>query len=168
MHRRKFVLLSVLCIYSWSLTTPMPSSAQKDPARLISEFSPFLVKVTAFDGEGDKIGEGHGFLFGSQGDLVTGYRLLAGAVRSEFRSPGGSLYRIKSILSADAERDLVRLNTTAKGRSYFNPGKTASPQTGDTVMIAADALSGQGGITFRTVSGERTLPGFGRPGLRRR
>jgi len=120
-----------------ALAIPARAIAQNDDADVPRAARRAVVGVLTYDGEGNVLGRGVGFVVNAQGHLVTDFHLLRGAARAEVKTFDGKALPIKAVPAEDREVGLVRisLDTPQPFTSAPLPFNERSPRPTETVWV---------------------------------
>lgn len=72
-----------------------------------------VVKLESYDGEGQAIGLGTGFVVNSNGLIVTNYHVIRDAYQMKVTSAGGDVYSVDGVVDFDPNKDFAILKVTA-------------------------------------------------------
>lgn len=117
-----------------------------------------VLSVVAVDGKGEALREGHGFLFGEDGDLLTSRALLRGAGGARVRTGDGRDLSVRGVISEDREGGLVRLLLDGAGGAPPLRHAPELPEVGERVAVLCGASEPWPGVRMGTVSAVRHVP----------
>jgi hypothetical protein len=86
-----------------------PVLAAADLAELIRQVEPAVGLVRTYDANGEPTGLGSGFFIGADGEFVTNRHVVAGSYAAVVEMADGARYKVKKILAAHPQVDLVKL-----------------------------------------------------------
>lgn len=97
-----------LVIIAALLALSAPVSAN-DIAALTAQVEPAVGLVRTYDLKGEPTGLGSGFFISSDGEFVTNRHVIAGAYTAVVEMASGKRYKVKKVLTAHPQIDLVKL-----------------------------------------------------------
>jgi S1-C subfamily serine protease len=88
---------------------PPPLPAKLTTAEIADRAAPFVVVVESFGEDGEKPGQGSGYIHGQGGPVITNYHVIRGASRLVVRTHTGTEISTEALLGYDAKADLAAL-----------------------------------------------------------
>jgi len=139
------------------------SLGQEDVPALIKRVEPSTVVITIYDREGRGKGQGTGFFISQEGDVITNFHVIQGAVRAEVRTSDGKTYPVSRVLDDDRTGDLIRISTNTLGNlTPALPVTSSLPDVGTHVIVIGTPLGLDKTVSDGIVSAVREVPGFGK------
>lgn len=129
------------------------ASAEFPPA-LVKRVQAATVMVYVCNPAGNVVRQGSGFLFRSEGHLLTNYHVLGEAAMARVRTPDGRDFNVKATVAESQSDDLIEaiVDIPTGTVPHLMPAATL-PRRGDPVMIIGSPLGvskavSQGNVTF--------------------
>jgi tetratricopeptide (TPR) repeat protein len=130
---------------------------------MIKRLEPSIVVLLTYSREGKFVGQGSGFVFNQEGDVITNFHVLKGAARAEVRMSDGSVYPVNMIVAADEEGDLIRVSTNIPQNLVRPlPIHTSFPEVGERIVVMGTPLGLEKTVSDGIVSAVRDIPEFGK------
>jgi 2-alkenal reductase len=145
----------------------VPLSAPADLVELYQRVSPGVVAIQAYTAEGTS--RGSGFVFDSDGHIVTNQHVLVGADEVEVDFPSGAK-AWATIVGSDSNADLavLQVDISAEELAPLTLGDSSTVKVGQTVVAIGNPFGLAGTMTVGIVSGlgrtldsDRAAPGGG-------
>jgi tetratricopeptide (TPR) repeat protein len=151
------VILLLICL-SWTIC-----SGEEGLPSMIKRVEPSIVVLLTYNREGKFVGQGSGFFFNREGDVITNFHVLKGAARAEVRMSDGSVYPVNMIVAADEEGDLIRVSTKIP-QNLVRPLTihTSFPEVGERIIVMGTPLGLEKTVSDGIVSAIRDIPEFGK------
>jgi S1-C subfamily serine protease len=138
---------------------PAPEAPVKLTTSQIAESAtPSVVVIESIDENGSKSGHGSGYVFASDGTVVTNYHVVRGATRLNVRLTSGATLPAESVLAYDVDHDIAVLKTS--GASSLSPlatQDTGQPKVGDKVVAIGAPLGLESTVSEGIVSAMREV-----------
>ena len=123
---------------------------------------PATVLVVTYNEKGQPLSQGSGFFVSENGEVITNYHVMDGALTAGIKTSDGSIYKITHILSLDVAADLIKmLADTGNNKVPFLSINNAAPEVGDKVVIIGNPKGLENTVSDGIVSAVRDVPGFG-------
>ncbi len=150
---------------SSSSTTQSTLTSQNSPlsiADIYKQDAPSVVQITVTTGGSNSgffgqsqgsTAQGSGFVYDTQGDIVTDQHVVSGAQSMSVRFPNGATYKAK-LVGSDASSDLAVIRVSAPA-SLLHPlalADSSTVQVGDGVVAIGSPFGLQGTVTQGIVS----------------
>src|SRR5205085_8501915 len=84
-----------------------PPPQKLTTAEIAGKATPSVVVVESFNEDGEKAGQGSGYVFSGDGIIITNYHVVRGAKTLNVRIPGSEPYRVDSVLGYAIEHDVA-------------------------------------------------------------
>jgi len=124
--------------------SPLPKPPEKlTTAEIANRATPFVVVVENFNGDGQKTGQGSGYLYSSDGIVITNYHVVRGASSIVVKTHSGSEYRTDALLGYDIAADVAAL----KLQSFQGGESQQSQSAGTAAQRLVDQLAESAGRT---------------------
>ena len=161
MKKWYWILFGFASLFSMA---PFSSGMEQEglPA-LVKRVEPSIVAIITYNQEGKILGQGSGFFVNPEGDVVTNYHVLHGAVRAEVRTTEGKEYPVKFVLAEDKEGDLIRVSVDLpKETVHPLPVMRALPEVGERIIVVGTPLGLEKTVSDGIISAIREVPKMGR------
>jgi len=151
------LVLFVMC-FSWTIC-----SGEEGLPAMIRRVEPSIVVLLTYNREGQFVGQGSGFFFNQEGEVITNFHVLKGAARAEVRLSDGSVYPVDKVIAEDEEGDLIRVSTNIP-QSLVRPlpVHTSFPEVGERIIVMGTPLGLEKTVSDGIVSAIRDIPEFGK------
>ena len=157
-HQQFLIPWSVLFLFIEAFC----SSAQENLPAIVKRIEPSAVIILTYDKEGKALGQGSGFFYSKDGDVITNRHVLLGASRAEVKTAEGKVYPVTQIVAEDKEGDLIRASVDIPRKAVRSLSVSDSlPETGEKVIVIGSPLGLERTVTDGIVSAVREIPGFG-------
>jgi tetratricopeptide (TPR) repeat protein len=139
-----------------------PAVGQENLPVLIKKVEPSIVVILTYNKEGKNLGQGSGFFFNKEGDVITNSHVLQEASRAVIRTTDGKEYPVKKVLVEDKEGDLIRISIDISGEAVRPLPVTARlPDVGERIIVIGTPLGLDKTVSDGIVSAVREIPAFG-------
>lgn len=152
---------------TFSSQSPSVSASQERLVEIYQTVNPGVVSVIAYDSQGLALGSG--FVYDTQGHIITNYHVINGSNDFEVDFPSG--LKAKATLTAsDADSDLavLKVDVPASQLHPLSLGDSAKVQVGQTVIAIGEPFGLSGTMTAgiisskgRTMASEHQAPSGG-------
>jgi len=151
------LVLFVMC-FSWTIC-----SGEEGLPAMIRRVEPSIVVLLTYNREGKFVGQGSGFFFNQEGEVITNFHVLKGAARAEVRLSDGSVYPVDRVIAEDEEGDLIRVSTNIPQNLVRPlPVHTSFPEVGERIIVMGTPLGLEKTVSDGIVSAIRDIPEFGK------
>jgi tetratricopeptide (TPR) repeat protein len=151
------VILLLICL-PWTIC-----SGEEGLPSMIKRVEPSIVVLLTYNREGKFVGQGSGFFFNREGDVITNFHVLKGAARAEVRMSDGSVYPVDRVIAEDEEGDLIRVSTNIPQNLVRPlPIHTSFPEVGERIIVMGTPLGLDKTVSDGIVSAIRDIPEFGK------
>ena len=156
-YLRSICLMGSLLVL-FAIGTPISSHAHADEngkeastdvSKIVKKVSPAVVKITSFDGWGQSIGFGSGFIVDSDGVIVTNYHVVERAERVEVITKAGKTHQVSGVIAYDKKRDFAILKIQASRLPVIDMGDANKLEVGQEVV----AIGHPRGLEFSVSAG---------------
>jgi len=135
---------------------PSPiAPAKLTTAQIADRATPSVVIVENFNENGGKAGQGSGYVFSSDGIVITNYHVIRGAKSLDVRMPGQEPYRVNSVLGYEIDHDVAALQLTGSSLPALSTETIAEPKVGDRVVAIGAPLGLESTVSEGIVSALR-------------
>jgi len=147
----------MLCL-TWTLC-----SGEEGLPSMIKRLEPSIVVLLTYSADGKFVGQGSGFVFNQEGDVITNFHVLKGAARAEVRMSDGSVYPVNRVIAEDEEGDLIRVSTNIP-QNLVRPLAihTSFPEVGERIIVMGTPLGLEKTVSDGIISAIRDIPEFGK------
>src|SRR5712692_11453679 len=101
-----------------------PAFAQGRYSEIGKRVSPAVVKLESYDGQGQLMGMGTGFLVNPSGLIVTNYHVIREAYQMKVTAVGGDVYGVDGVVVFDPDKDFAIRKVTAFGLPVVELGNS--------------------------------------------
>lgn len=152
---RSFLSLSLLCALLMAACSLM--SCKKSPAQVLEDTEAASFTIYTYDEFGGPMGSGSGFFLSEEGQGLTNFHVLDGAVKAFVKMPDSTVYEVASVLRASQQKDLCLFTVkNPEGRAFpFLPLADAPPQKGEKVYNVGSPLGLENSVSEGIVSSLR-------------
>jgi tetratricopeptide (TPR) repeat protein len=163
---KKLNILLGLVILLWICLPWTPwtiCSGEEGLPSMIKRLEPSIVVLLTYNREGNVVGQGSGFVFDQEGDVITNFHVLKGAARAEVRMSDGSVYPVDRVIAEDEEGDLIRVSTKIP-QNLARPLRIRAsfPEIGERIVVMGTPLGLEKTVSDGIVSAIRDIPEFGK------
>src|ERR1035441_2989960 len=135
---------------------PSPiAPAKLTTAQIADRATPSVVVVENFNEDGQKAGQGSGYVFLGDGVIITNYHVIRGAKALTVRVPGKEPYHVDSILGYEIEHDLAALQLMGSSLPALLTETVEEPKVGDRVVAIGAPLGLESTVSEGIVSALR-------------
>src|ERR1035437_5663386 len=135
---------------------PSPAAPVKlSTAQIAERATPSVVIVENFNADGEKAGQGSGYVFSSDGIIITNYHVIRAEQSLAVRIPGQEPYRVDSVLGYEIEHDLAALQLTGSSLPALLTETVEEPKVGDRVVAIGAPLGLESTVSEGIVSALR-------------
>jgi Flp pilus assembly protein TadD len=147
---------SILLIILLILVILLPAFSFADTDRIFKENSKAVVEVFAYDGKGNTISQGSGFIVRADGAVVTNYHVI-GMARDIKVKVGNKVLDVEGLIFTDEKNDLVILKSKAKDMPVVKLGVIGKANIGEHVYVIGYPLGLENTISVGLLSGVRKI-----------
>jgi hypothetical protein len=135
---------------------PSPiAPAKLTTAQIADRATPSVVVVENFNKDGEKAGQGSGYVFSGDGIIITNYHVVRGAKSLTVRIPGQEPYRVDSVLGYEIDHDVAALQLTGSSLPALLTETVEEPKVGDRVVAIGAPLGLESTVSEGIVSALR-------------
>jgi tetratricopeptide (TPR) repeat protein len=154
----KATLILFVTFFSWTIC-----SGQEGLPAMIKRLEPSIVVLLTYNREGKFVGQGSGFFFNQEGDVITNFHVLKGAARAEARMSDGSVYPVDRVIAEDEEGDLIRVSINIPHHLVRPlPIRSSFAEVGEHIVVMGTPLGLEKTVSDGIVSAIRDVPEFGK------
>jgi hypothetical protein len=132
-----------------------PPPQKLTTAQIADRATPSVVIVENFNEDGEKSGQGSGYVFSSDGIVITNYHVIRGAKSLSVRIPGQEPYRIDSVVGYEIDHDVAALQLTGSSLPALLTETVEEPNVGDRVVAIGAPLGLESTVSEGIVSALR-------------
>lgn len=132
-----------------------PPPAKLSTAQMADRATPSVVIVENFNENGEKTGQGSGYVFSRDGIIITNYHVIRGAKSLTVRIPGQEPYRVDSVLSYEIDHDVAALQVSGSSLPALSTETIEEPKVGDRVVAIGAPLGLENTVSEGIVSALR-------------
>ena len=126
-------------------------------AEIAARATPSVVIVENFNEDGEKAGQGSGYVFSGDGVIITNYHVIRGAKSLTVRVPGQEPYRVDSVLGYEIDHDVAALQLTGSSLPALLTETMEEPRVGDRVVAIGAPLGLESTVSEGIVSAVRSV-----------
>ena len=126
-------------------------------AEIAARATPSVVIVENFNEDGEKAGQGSGYVFSGDGVIITNYHVIRGAKSLTVRVPGQEPYRVDSVLGYEIDHDVAALQLTGSSLPALLTETMEEPKVGDRVVAIGAPLGLESTVSEGIVSALRSV-----------
>jgi hypothetical protein len=135
---------------------PSPiAPARLTTAQIAARATPSVVIVENFNEDGERAGQGSGYVFSSDGIVITNYHVIRGAKSLNVTMPGQEPYRVNSVLGYEIDHDVAALQLTGSSLPALLTETIEEPKVGDRVVAIGAPLGLESTVSEGIVSALR-------------
>jgi hypothetical protein len=135
---------------------PSPTAPAKlTTAQIADRATPSVVIVENFNEDGEKSGQGSGYVFSGDGVIITNYHVIRGAKSLNVKVPGGDPYRVDSLLGYEIDHDVAALQVSGSSLPALSTETIEEPKVGDRVVAIGAPLGLESTVSEGIVSALR-------------
>jgi S1-C subfamily serine protease/Flp pilus assembly protein TadD len=132
-----------------------PTTREPSITEIVKASSPAVVLVATFDGSGNAVAQGSGFIISGDGKVITNYHVIEGADSSIVKMGNGAYFPVEGVLAQSKSDDLVVLKVSGSGLPVLHLGEAKSVSSGERVIAIGSPLGLEGTVTDGIVSAIR-------------
>lgn len=132
-----------------------PPPQKLTTAQIAEKATPSVVIVENFNEDGEKAGQGSGYIFSGDGIVITNYHVIRGAKSLSVRIPGQEPYRIDSVLGYEIDHDVAALQVSGGSLPALTTETIDEPKVGDRVVAIGAPLGLESTVSEGIVSAIR-------------
>jgi S1-C subfamily serine protease len=132
-----------------------PPPQKLTTAQIAEKATPSVVVVENFNEDGQKAGQGSGYVFSGEGIVITNYHVIRGAKSLNVRVPGQEPYRIDSVLGYEIDHDVAALQMSGGSLPALTTETIEEPKVGDRVVAIGAPLGLESTVSEGIVSAIR-------------
>jgi hypothetical protein len=149
-------------VFLFLILAVSPVVGQENLPVLIKKVEPSIVVILTYNKEGKNLGQGSGFFFNKEGDVITNSHVLQEASRAVIQTTEGREYSVKKVLVEDKEGDLIRISVDIPREAVRPlPVTTRLPDVGERIIVIGTPLGLDKTVSDGIVSAVREIPAFG-------
>lgn len=137
-----------------SLTSP-PTPQKLTTAQIADRATRSVVLVENFNEDGEKSGQGSGYVFSGDGIVITNYHVIRGAKWLDVKVPGREAYRVDSILGYEIDHDVAAVQVPGASLPALSTETIEEPKVGDRVVAIGAPLGLESTVSEGIVSAIR-------------
>jgi S1-C subfamily serine protease len=137
-----------------SPTVP-PQPQKLTTAQIADRATPSVVVVENFNEDGEKAGQGSGYVFSGDGTIITNYHVVRGARSLNVKVPGREPYRVDSILGYEIDHDVAAVQVSGASLPALSTETIEEPKVGDRVVAIGAPLGLESTVSEGIVSAIR-------------
>jgi S1-C subfamily serine protease len=134
--------------------SPSPPQ-QLTTAQIAEKATPSVVVVENFNEDGEKAGQGSGYVFSGDGVVITNYHVIRGARSLNVKVPGNEPYRVDSVIGYEIDHDVAALQVAGGSLPALTTETIEEPKVGDRVVAIGAPLGLENTVTEGIVSALR-------------
>jgi len=135
------------------------TSADVDLADLFAKTSPSVVTLTTYNGAGERLGQGSGFVVHKSGVIVTCLHVIANAATVEIQSADESTQTATAIIRSSKDWDVALLKAAKSRQPPLKLGPPESVRVGAAVVAIGSPLGYGNTLSQGIISGLRPHAG---------
>jgi hypothetical protein len=136
-----------------ALSPPLPQKLTT--AQIADRAIPSVVVVENFNEDGEKAGQGSGYVFSGDGIVITNYHVIRGAKSLSIKVPGSASYRVDSVLGYESDHDVAALQVSGSSLPALLTETIEEPKVGDRVVAIGAPLGLESTVSEGIVSALR-------------
>ena len=141
---------------SSGLTTQTPiTPAVMSTQEIFQMASGGVTLIEVFDDQGNKRGQGSGFVVSRDGITLTNYHVIRGAARATAKFSDGTWSEVNGVVSYDAARDVAVIKLASPPKTVLQLGNSDNVQVGQKIVAIGSPLGFQNTLSEGIVSGVR-------------
>lgn len=145
--------LYCLAIFVYSVAQAPDAKAQSDWVEKVSNQSlPSVVTIIAYNGKGEQLGLGSGFIIAEDGLLVTNYHVIKEAYTAEVRNRVIGKYSVYGVLAANRQMDYAVLKIRARNLPTIEMGDSSKTRLGEGIVAIGNPKGLDGTISTGVIS----------------
>jgi len=128
-------------------------------AQIAQEATPSVVVVEKVNENGEKIGQGSGYVYSNDGTIITNYHVIRGAGTLNVRLHSGASYQVDSIVGYDITRDVAILQVSGVSVPPLTTQDGELAKVGDEVVAIGAPLGLESTVSEGIISAFRDVGG---------
>jgi hypothetical protein len=136
--------------------TPMPTLTT---AQIAERATPSVVVVENFNEDGEKAGQGSGYVSSADGIVITNYHVIRGASSLGVRVPSRESFRVESVLGYDIQNDVAALQVSGASVPALQTEEVELVKVGDRVVAIGAPLGLESTVSEGIISALRDMGG---------
>jgi S1-C subfamily serine protease len=145
-----------LAFCSLLLLRLLPSSVFAETTQeIVAKAKPAVVQIIALDANWAPIKTGTGFFVSADGDLLTNFHVIQGAVHISARTDKGAMFFFDRLVAGSPESDVALLKFQATDVDYLKLGTSTNAVEGETVLVIGNPEGLQGTVSNGIISAFR-------------
>jgi S1-C subfamily serine protease len=136
-----------------ALSPPPPTTLTT--AQIADGATPSVVVVENFNEDGEKAGQGSGYVYSTDGTVITNYHVIRGASSVTVRSATKESYRVDSLVGYDVRHDLAALHAEGISAPALSTEDAQLAKVGDRVVAIGAPLGLESTVSEGIVSALR-------------
>jgi S1-C subfamily serine protease len=117
-----------------------PAPVKLSPGEIAAKYSDAVVVLESYNDQGQKLGQGSGFIFLPDGRVFTNYHVIRGAARMQVQMHDQSTHDVEYIAGFDMQHDLAALKIDGGGFPFVRLGNSSAVKVGDHVTALGAPL----------------------------
>jgi len=142
-----------------SSSTPA-ARVKLSPGEIAAKYSGAVVILESYNDQGQKLGQGSGFIFSPEGKVFTNYHVIRGAGRVQVQMHDQSTHEVAYIAGLDMQHDVVALQIEGDSLPSVHLGNSSTVKTGDHVTALGAPLGLDSTLTDGIISAVREAGSF--------
>ena len=126
-----------------------------DIPALVQKAKPAVVEIVTLDQQNKVLKAGTGFFISPDGELLTNYHVISGGSSIMAKTPTGSIYFLKSVVTASETYDVAKLQFVATGVPYLTLGSSSSAVEGQRILVIGNPEGLEGTVSDGIISAFR-------------
>src|SRR5207244_3552486 len=126
-------------------------------AQIADRATPSVVIVENFNEDGEKAGQGSGYIYSSDGVVITNYHVVRGATSLSVRLPSKETIRVDNLLGYSIEHDVAAIQLTETVSSVLQTETLEPARVGDHVVAIGAPLGLENTVSEGIVSAIRDI-----------
>jgi serine protease Do len=143
----RLLIFFAVCVAFEVRATPIPE--------IVAKAKPAVVQVVASDANWSPIRTGTGFFVSADGDLLTNFHVIQGAIHISARTNKGAIFVFEKIIAGSADSDVALLKFQATDADYLKIGNSTNSVEGETVLVIGNPEGLQGTVSNGIISAFR-------------
>ena len=152
--RQRHIFLNLITLTFLIALSPALSFADAD--RIFKENQRAVVVVVSYDGKGNPVGQGSGFVVRRDGVIVTNYHVISNAEDIKVKA-GDRVLGVDGLIHLDKENDLVILKVKGENLPTVRLGDIEKIGIGEKVYVISSPMGLENTISDGVLSGIREI-----------
>lgn len=145
--------LYCMAIFVYSVAQAPDAKAQSDWVVKVSNQSlPSVVTIITYNGKGEQLGLGSGFIIAKDGLLVTNYHVIKAASTAKVRNRVIGNYSVYGVLAANRQMDYAVLRIRARNLPTVEMGDSSKMRLGEGIVAIGNPKGLDGTISTGVIS----------------